>query len=244
VGVHGRRRFVASRTTWRGIRFAVDGSPWSYAAATFGWRLLSGATLGLAYPFLAAADARWSLGRRRLGSEPFGFDGSGWTLFPAYLVAGMVPTVAVVGGLLLIVPWSFQLEAILSFVELSAWEQITDLALLLLVAVAIVEFGPASWLSAAAVMRWQARHTTLGGARLAMPRASTLAVLSLFFRNFMLTFFSLGILGPVATGLSARFYAAHLRVDDVPDLSRAGQAAPGAPSGEGLAELFGSADGA
>jgi uncharacterized membrane protein YjgN (DUF898 family) len=49
-GVFRGRRYRLTRTLWRGLRFDLAGSAWSYAFKSFGWLLLSVVTLGLTLP--------------------------------------------------------------------------------------------------------------------------------------------------------------------------------------------------
>ncbi len=80
------RDFRLSRTLWRGIRFDQTGSAWRYGARRFFWWLLNLATLGLAYPFMAAN--LWSYRYRHTwyGDRQFSFTGSWRQLaLPYYL---------------------------------------------------------------------------------------------------------------------------------------------------------------
>ncbi len=49
------RRFLLSRTLWRGIRFSQGGNAWAYAIRRFLWICLTIVTVGLAYPFMVAS---------------------------------------------------------------------------------------------------------------------------------------------------------------------------------------------
>lgn len=88
-------------------------------------------------------------------------------------------------------------------------------------------------------MRWQARHTLLGGARFSMPDATGWAVFRLLAGNLLVSALSFGLLHPVAIARNAAFRARHLRLDRAPDLSAARQAERGPGTGEGAADLFG-----
>ncbi|MCH8834883.1 MAG: DUF898 family protein, partial [Proteobacteria bacterium] len=48
-------RYRLTRTTWRGIRFGLDGSTWRFLGLSVGWSLLSVVTLGMAYPWMRVA---------------------------------------------------------------------------------------------------------------------------------------------------------------------------------------------
>ncbi len=94
------RDFRLSRTLWRGIRFDQAGSAWAYAWRRFFWSLLNLATLGLAYPFMAAN--LWSYRYRHswYGDRAFGFSGSWRQLlapyYPAWAILGIMSISAMV----------------------------------------------------------------------------------------------------------------------------------------------------
>ena len=80
------RRYRLTRTVWRGIRFWMKGSGWSYAFRSFAWMLLTVATLGLAYPWREAALERYKIGNTYFGDLRGEFQGTGWSLFKASLL--------------------------------------------------------------------------------------------------------------------------------------------------------------
>src|ERR1700720_2227371 len=49
--IYRARRYRLTRTVWRGVRFWMDGSGWSYAAQAALWAVLVGLTLGLLLPW-------------------------------------------------------------------------------------------------------------------------------------------------------------------------------------------------
>ena len=75
------RRYRLTRTAFRGVRFWMTGSAWSYAGRAALWDLLTLLTLGLAYPWRAAALERYKMRHSLFGDLPGGFDGRGGTLF-------------------------------------------------------------------------------------------------------------------------------------------------------------------
>jgi len=83
-------RYRLSRTTWRGIRFGVDGSTWRYLALSIGWFALTVLTLGLAYPWMRVALTRYRLQNTRFGNTLFAFEGNGWALFYKWGIAWLV----------------------------------------------------------------------------------------------------------------------------------------------------------
>jgi uncharacterized membrane protein YjgN (DUF898 family) len=79
--VYRARRYRLTRTTWRGIRFWMTGSGWSYAWRALLWTLLLLPTLGCAYPWRAAALERYKLGHTYYGDLAARFEGKGGQLF-------------------------------------------------------------------------------------------------------------------------------------------------------------------
>ena len=79
--IYRARRYRLTRTVWRGVRFWMDGSGWSYAVRATLWGLLVAATLGLAWPWREAALERYKMRHTHYGDLQGRFEGSGWTFF-------------------------------------------------------------------------------------------------------------------------------------------------------------------
>ena len=75
------RRYRLTRTVWRGVRFWMTGSGWSYAWRSIAWGLLLGPTLGFTYPWRTAALERYKLGHTLYGDLRGRFEATGWQLF-------------------------------------------------------------------------------------------------------------------------------------------------------------------
>jgi len=75
------RRYRLTRTVWRGLRFSMGGSGWSYAWRAGLWTLATILTLGLALPWRQAALERYKLRHTAYGSLEGRFDGTGGSLF-------------------------------------------------------------------------------------------------------------------------------------------------------------------
>jgi uncharacterized membrane protein YjgN (DUF898 family) len=99
--VYRARRYRLTRTIWRGVRFWMTGSGWSYAWRSFLWGLLLLPTVGFAYPWRMAALERYKLGRTFYGTLPGSFGATGGQLFRRVWwiwLLGLLPVVALVGG--------------------------------------------------------------------------------------------------------------------------------------------------
>lgn len=102
------RRFLLSRTLWRGIRFSQGGNAWAYAIRRFLWVCLTIATLGLAYPFMVASLWRYRYNHTWFGDRKCEFTGSWRTIagpyyfiyfiFIGFIVAGLYFAGAMTGA--------------------------------------------------------------------------------------------------------------------------------------------------
>ena len=79
--VYRARRYRMTRTVWRGVRFWMDGSGWAYALRASLWLLLAAVTLGLAWPWRAAALERYKMQHSWYGDLQGRFEGRGWEFF-------------------------------------------------------------------------------------------------------------------------------------------------------------------
>lgn len=79
--VYRARRYRMTRTVWRGVRFWMDGSGWAYALRASLWLLLAAVTLGLAWPWRAAALERYKMQHSWYGDLQGRFEGNGWDFF-------------------------------------------------------------------------------------------------------------------------------------------------------------------
>ena len=138
--VYRGRDFRLSRTLWRGIRFGQDGNAWAYALCRFLWSLLVVATLGLAYPFMAANLWRYRYTHTLFGDRRFSFEGNwktlAWPYYRAWLSVLVVIAIGVGAYLwaargvgiarssmfLAILPFALILAALLVFVVYRARE--------------------------------------------------------------------------------------------------------------------------
>lgn len=93
------RDFRLSRTLWRGIRFDQAGSAWGYALLRFLWSLLTLATLGLAYPFMAANLWSYRYAHSWFGDRRFSFVGSWKQLAVPYYLSWIAVAALAIWGL-------------------------------------------------------------------------------------------------------------------------------------------------
>lgn len=96
------RRYRLTRSVWRGVRFWMTGSGWSYAWRSMLWGLLLAPTIGLAYPWRWAALERFKLRHTRYGTLPGRFEATGGQLFRRVWwiwLFGILPFVLLFGGM-------------------------------------------------------------------------------------------------------------------------------------------------
>lgn len=105
--VYRARRYRATRTIFRGVRFSMTGSGWAYLGRGIVWDLLTLITLGFAYAWRAAALERYKMENTHYGSLQGSFVADGWTLFKrgAWIWAIYLAVVAGMGAFLIMEQW-------------------------------------------------------------------------------------------------------------------------------------------
>lgn len=241
VGAFAAQRYQLRRTTWRGIRFGMDGSPFAYGRAML-WRwLLLPFTLFMMLPWIAAAALRRTLGQARFGSARATFIGEGGTLFPWMILAvgvfflALVPGLAIVGGPM----WG----AAQVMFDPTGRRMPVDPTWIVVGVVAFFgvltfAFAMAGAVYAAATMRFTYANSTLGGLRFDFTRSISRTAWFLI-GNALLVLLSLGLLLPYALHRRMHYLAAGVTVTGTLDLAAIAQATAGEQYGEGLADALG-----
>jgi len=80
-GSYRARKYRASRTVFRGMRFWMKGAGWAYAVRAILWDIANLLTLGLALPWATASLERYRMRHTYFGSVQGDFSGTGWSLF-------------------------------------------------------------------------------------------------------------------------------------------------------------------
>jgi uncharacterized membrane protein YjgN (DUF898 family) len=80
-GAYRARRYRATRTVFRGVRFWMKGSGWAYAFRAILWDFATILTAGLALPWAMASLERYRMRHTYFGTVEGDFSGTGWTLF-------------------------------------------------------------------------------------------------------------------------------------------------------------------
>lgn len=242
-GVFTAFRYMASRTTWRGIRFQLKGSATEYGFAYIGYILLSGITFGWTWPWAerALASKIWgslNFGDRKLrfrmeraeregvyGPFAIGWVGSivGYILFAIILVGmafGMAHTFPSDTGPDAMPPIAFML---------------TIYGMMLLAApFALLIWAPYQ----AAMLRSVAAGIGLDGATFKL-NVKAIPLWWLTLTNLLVLLVTVGFLMPWVQARTTRFIVERLESAGEAELEAAHQATRGPGSGEGLADAFG-----
>jgi uncharacterized membrane protein YjgN (DUF898 family) len=232
-------RYLASRTSWRGVRFLLHGEAWKYASKFLGYVLLSVVTLGWFWPAAARRLAAPLWGGLRFGDRSFHFDldaARREKLYSAYAI----------GWVGMIVAYLLMLAGMFTYAmgrvspdgaphDLTLAEIIVSYAFYGVLALAyVVVFAPYR----AAVLRSVTAGIGMEGARFRMNVKWT-EVARLSLGNVALVTLSLGFLMPFVQARVAKFLIQRLDAEGGVAFATIRQAADVGPrTGEGLADAF------
>ena len=232
-------RYLASRTSWRGVRFLLHGEAWKYASRFLGYVLLSVVTLGWFWPAAARHLAAPLWGGLRFGDRSFHFDldaARREKLYGAYAIGW----VGMIVAYLLMLAGSFayvmgRVSRDGAVPELTLAETMVSYAIYgVLVLVYVVVFAPYR----AAVLRSVTAGIGMEGVRFRMNVKWT-EVARLSLGNVVLVTLSLGFLMPFVQARVAKFLIQRLDAEGGVAFTTIRQAADAGPrTGEGLADAF------
>jgi uncharacterized membrane protein YjgN (DUF898 family) len=231
VAIASARRYRLSRTAWRGIRFSFQGKTLDFVKLWFSGYCLTGATLGLYYPYFSTRKHAFLTEHSYVGSEPFKFSGIGSALFRPFLTVYLSSlTVAIIVGLgcysLFEIPET-DMEDLESMISLAmgvvAGLIIGALAFRLL------------WLPySVKEQRYFWEQTSIGSAQFQLP-ITLWPYLKLKLGNLLLILCTLGLAWPWTTIRNLRFITDQLTLVGPEHFNEIVQAYDGAPpTGEGL----------
>ncbi len=233
-------RYLASRTSWRGVRFLLSGEAWKYAVKFLGYLLLSGLTLGWFWPAAERRLAAPLWHGLRFGDRSFRFDldaARRETIYGAYAL-GWIGTIIAYLVILGILMANFAAKAVMAD-GAPIEPTLADVAMIYAATGAfalayVVVFAPYH----AATLRSVTAGISLDGARFRMKvKWTEMALLSL--GNILLVTLSLGFLMPFAQARVAKFLIQRLQADGEVAFATIHQAADTGPrTGEGLADAF------
>jgi uncharacterized membrane protein YjgN (DUF898 family) len=243
-GVFAAFRYMASRTTWRGVRFQLKGSATSYGWAYLFAVFLSGLTAGWYWPYAERhlASRVWEelrFGDRRLRfsmarSERHGIYGAfalGWfgSLIGYFGLMGLAVAAAMAGGDM------FQPSP-------DGQAQVPSIMFTIMIYAAMLAISPIALLIwapyQAALLRSITAGITLDDAGFKL-NVKAIPLWWLTVTNLFLLLITFGFLMPWVQARTARFLIQRLESTGHARLDLARQAARGPGSGEGLADAFG-----
>lgn len=232
-------RYLASRSTWRGVRFWLEGSPLSYGFRWLGYSFLSGFTLGWYWPAAQRRLAAPLWGGLRFGDRRFSFDLEHareqrvYGAFAIGWVGGVIAYFVLVGLVVATMGPSLR-HATPTEPGLAQIGQIYLIGGVFAVAL-IVLLAPYH----AAMLRSLARGISFEGTRFRL-NVRWLELAGMTLSNVALVTFSLGFLMPLAEARAARFLVRRLTAEGALDLATIRQSPDMPPrTGEGLADAFG-----
>ena len=187
------RRYRMTRTIFRGVRFWMTGSGWNYAWRSFLWLMFVFATLGLAYPWRAAAIERFKMRHTFYGDLQGGFDARAWDFFKSGVLLWFICIMPLVCLLipLGLMAWGFwgpdpRLAAVSVFIGPMLVIVMTIVSLVIIAAIWPF-FRALEW-------RWWASGIHFGGLRLTC-NLSGWSMLALYLKMFALASVVASIVG-------------------------------------------------
>lgn len=234
--IYAAFRYLASRTAWRGVRFHLTGSAFSYGLKYFGLMILTAVTLGLAWPFVERRLAAPLWSSLRFGDRPFRFslvEARKENVYGPFLlmwlsgIAGYATLMFAVIGISSQPDFDPQADP-------AAFAALYALTLLFVLILLI-----ASLPYRAAMMRSITRGIQFEGVKPRL-KIGSLGLGWLFLGNFLLVTISLGFLMPLVQARTAKFIFSRLSLQGEVDFASVHQSPESGPrQGEGLADAFG-----
>lgn len=158
--IHRARGYRLSRTTWRGTRAGQSGGAFGYALSALGYGILTGVTLGLAYPVYRTRLFRLRMNNTWFGDRRFRFDGGAGPLALRWLAVWAIAAAAIGSVVALSAPATAAAQAVPAFAAHPA-----QVVPLLAAIVALVVVVPAYLWYRAAEFRYFAGRTSFEGMR-------------------------------------------------------------------------------
>lgn len=97
VGIYRSRRYLLSRTSWRGIRGGMEAGGWAFGVLSLKLAFLQVITLGLATPYIGTRTWNALTNDARFGSFAFESDSTASGLYPRFF-ASLAGAFVVMGG--------------------------------------------------------------------------------------------------------------------------------------------------
>jgi uncharacterized membrane protein YjgN (DUF898 family) len=246
VAFYRARRYRLARTSWRGIRGAMDGSSGEYGLLSWVLALAYPITLFWIVPYRAIALQRMLISDTQLGSEPLRFEGSSKSLYGRFALlwfGSIALYIAMFGVIAGAIGMRYDPQNPIWWTTLrsSDWAKIVATVLATLFIWSMMSsFYYAKLYNYCAASTEFGRDGGLGlGSHRFHLDVRGRHLIWLFVTNAAITYLSLYILRPVATARSMKYFAEHLTLIGPFEPDRLGQNLIAIDqSGEGLAQAF------
>lgn len=243
-GVFSAFRYMASRTTWRGIRFRLTGSGANYGLRFLGYLLLTSITFGWFWPAAERKLAGSVWGGMRFGDRKIAFQmgrSEGESLYGPFAIGWLGTAVGYI-VLIIIVGVAFAALSHAGLLPEPGTAGPPDVVFILGIYGLMALLAPIFMLIwapyHAAKLRAIARGVTMDKAGFTL-KVNALPLWWLMLSNLFLIIVTLGFLMPWAQARTARFLITRLKSDGKAKVGLAHQTGRGPGSGEGLADAFG-----
>ncbi|MCG8443918.1 MAG: DUF898 domain-containing protein [Caulobacterales bacterium] len=228
------RRFRLSRTTWRGIRFGMQGSGTGYAWAALGYALLTGITLGWYAPAMDMRLSRRMWLDTTFGDRKFTFaerKGLAGPLYPTFALAWF----AIIGAYAAIIAAAFAILDPMTSAPPSVEGIITlyvaALGIMFLALFLVLPYQAALWRRIAGSLRLEGLTFSI--------RATAPSLAWLYVGNTLIVILTLGLGLPFAQLRNFRYIFNRLESEGALDVDAIAQSPDKGPEiGEGLADAF------
>jgi uncharacterized membrane protein YjgN (DUF898 family) len=235
VGVYRSRRYLLSRTSWRGIRGGMEAAGWRFGLRYLGLSLLQMVTLGLATPSISVRIWNGLVNDARFGSFAFASDAVAKGLYPRFLLS-LLASGIVIGGAVMLLMGVSAFAMLLTEVGPA-----TVAGILFIYAAAFVALFAAALIMAgyqAAFMRRVFGATSLGGLRFGLDVGAR-DLIRFHIGNALIVALTLGLGIVVLPFRTWTFYLGRLRTEgalDADTLTQTSLQGPG--QGDGIADAF------
>jgi uncharacterized membrane protein YjgN (DUF898 family) len=244
------RRYQLSRTTWRGIRGTLSGSPLVYSLLYFGGMMGRSMSLGWATPVINLALQEKMIGEMRFGDLAFKLRGRAGPLYPVYalcwfltLAAIGIAVAAIVGSIVWLADTGIG-EFFKELFDPNSPPSETTFMIIGVVTFALLVVGylliiPLLWsIYSAREMNLFASYTKAGNATFSF-NATAWSLVGLVMGNILLFVFTLGMARPIIAQRIVRFFCDRILVHGTINVDAISQSMHKYDkSGEGLADAF------
>lgn len=244
------RRYQLSRTTWRGIRGTLSGSPLVYSILYFGCLMGRSMSLGWATPVLNLSLQEKMIGEMRFGDLAFKFRGRAGPLYPTYALCWFLTVFGVglaIAALVGVVMWVADTGLGSFFKDIftspdgsnDTAKAVFGIGIILLFVIGYLLIVPMLWaIYSAKEMTMFAAYTKAGDATFSF-NATAWSLIGLIMGNILLFVFTLGLARPIIAQRIVRYFCDRIGIHGTINVDAISQSMHKYDkTGEGLADAF------